>query len=226
MTENGAPPRAGGTGPRRGRGSLRLGRTPPTLIHIVQDDIDENIGGVVEAGASDGERPKLVGHAVPAVELAEVNVTHLEGLHILEDVEGDSGVEWELFIATDESRAPVGSELEARDLSKGRVEILEIRLQGGLVPLGAGSSDAGPDTEAGPESRHARHDAPDAGDRSYGADIGSTSLGALGLAEERDVVGRGCAVVQVLQANIHGTDRHSELLETREQVEEVVGCEG
>lgn len=53
----------------------------------------------------------------------------------------------------------------------------------------------------------------------------AVATGAARLVEKRDV-GRGRVIVDVLQADVHGTDRDGELLELREQVEEVVRGQG
>jgi hypothetical protein len=59
----------------------------------------------------------------------------------------------------------------------------------------------------------------------YGVAIGGLGLVALGAAEERDIVGGRSIRVDVLKPHIHRTNRYTELLESGENVEEMVGCQ-
>jgi hypothetical protein len=60
-----------------------------------------------------------------------------------------------------------------------------------------------------------------------GVAIGRLGFVALSAAEERDVVGGRSIRVDILQAHIHGANGYTEVLESREDVEEMVGrqCE-
>lgn len=115
----------------------------------------------------DRKRAELVGHAVPAKELAKINVAHFQCLNILENVERNRRVERKLFIALDEASTPIRGQPEAWDLGEGGIQVFHVRLQGRLLTLRPGGGYASTDAEARPQGRHARHDAPNARDGVY-----------------------------------------------------------
>jgi hypothetical protein len=112
---------------------LALGCAAAALVHVVQHNINQDVCRVVHAGALEGQGPELLGEPVPAKELPEVNVANLEGLYVLEHVEGDRRVEGELLIALDEPRAPVRRQPQARDFCEGGIQVLEVGLDRGLL---------------------------------------------------------------------------------------------
>jgi hypothetical protein len=51
--------------------------------------------------------------------LSYIYVTDLQSTDVLEHIEWDSTIEWELFVAFDQPGSPIGSKSEARDLGEG-----------------------------------------------------------------------------------------------------------
>jgi hypothetical protein len=68
---------------------LRLGRAATTFIHVVQHNVNEDVGGVFDTSALQRKRTKLISHTIPAKELAEVYAANLKCLEVLEDIKGD-----------------------------------------------------------------------------------------------------------------------------------------
>ena len=56
---------------------LRLGRSTPALVNVVQHNPCQQIGRVIQVGPFDGEGPQLLGQAIPAIEGAVVYVNDL-----------------------------------------------------------------------------------------------------------------------------------------------------
>jgi hypothetical protein len=58
------------------------------------------------------------------------------------------------------------------------------------------------------------------------ANIRPTALGAMGIAQEGNIVGRGRAIMDVLESYLHRTNSNAKLLESGKEVEKVVRREG
>ncbi len=82
----GAPTRARAGRPCRGRGGLCLGAPPTPLVHVVENDIDQDVSRIIHAGMLESQGPQLFGELVPTKELAKIDTVHLEGLDVLEHV--------------------------------------------------------------------------------------------------------------------------------------------
>jgi hypothetical protein len=79
---------------------LRLGCAPASFVHIIHDNVDENIGRVLNTGTSEREGTQLIGKAIPAKELSEVDAADLQSLQVLEGIKRDGRIKRELLIAT------------------------------------------------------------------------------------------------------------------------------
>jgi hypothetical protein len=92
------------------RRGLRLGAAPPPLIHIIQNNIDQDVGRVIDTRPLQCQGANLLSNAVPSEALSEVDPANLQRLQILEDVKRHSRVKGELLIATNQSRSPIRSQ--------------------------------------------------------------------------------------------------------------------
>jgi len=101
MRNSWAPPRARGSGPRCGRRSLGLRGATPTLIHVIQHNINQDICRVIKAGTLDRKGPQLVGELVPAEKLPKVNVAHFKGLDVFENIQWHGRVKGKLLVTSD-----------------------------------------------------------------------------------------------------------------------------
>jgi hypothetical protein len=98
---------------------LALGRPATSLIHVIQDDIEQDISWVVNTGTLEGQGSELLRKPVPPEELPEVDVANLEGLHVLEHIQWHRRVERKLLVALDKPGAPVWRQPQTRDLGEG-----------------------------------------------------------------------------------------------------------
>ena len=85
----------------------------------------------------------MVGKPIPPEELPEIDVADLESLHILEDIEWDRRVERKLLVPANQPSLPVWCKFEAGNLGEGGVEIFELGLDGGFLPLSPSGGYAG-----------------------------------------------------------------------------------
>jgi len=65
---------------------VTLGCSTPSFVHIIQNDIDQDIRRVINAGTLEREGSELICKSVPAKELSKVDVADLECLHVFERV--------------------------------------------------------------------------------------------------------------------------------------------
>jgi hypothetical protein len=83
--------------------------------------------------------PELLGKAIPAKELAEVDVHDFERAHVLEGPERHSRIKRKLLKAANEASTAIRGQTQTWELSEGRIKVLEVCLDGGLGPLYLGS---------------------------------------------------------------------------------------
>jgi hypothetical protein len=124
----------GGRACSRPRGAC-LGRTSATLVNIIQHNVDEKVSGVVNTCSLHSQAAKILGQAVPSIELPKVDVVYLERRDILEGEQGDRSIEWKLFISRNQTGLVVRREPQARDFGKGRIQISQVFLELGLLLL-------------------------------------------------------------------------------------------
>jgi len=106
-----------------------LCRPSTTLVHVVQDDIDKKVSGIVNTCSLDSKTAKVFGQAVPAIELPKVYIVNLKRSDILESEQRDGGVEGKFFITRNETSFVVRRQPQAGNLSKCRVEISQVFLE-------------------------------------------------------------------------------------------------
>jgi hypothetical protein len=86
---------------------VALGCPTPSLIHVIQYDINQNICWVVDASTLERKGSELLGKSVPPEELPEIDVANLERLHVLEHIQWYCRVKGKLLVALDEAGSPV-----------------------------------------------------------------------------------------------------------------------
>jgi hypothetical protein len=118
---------------RRRRG--RFGRPSAALVHVVQDNVDQEVSWIINTCTLHSKAAQIFGQAIPAIELTEVNIVNLKSSHIFESKERHSRVKRELLVAGNETSLVVGGEPQTRNLGKGRVEISQIFLELCLLPF-------------------------------------------------------------------------------------------
>lgn len=196
----------------------RFGGSSAALVYVVQDNIDEEVRRIVDTSTLDSQAAKVLSESVPSVKLAEIHIIDLKRGNIFECEQRNGCVERKLLISCNQTSFVVRSQAQARNLGESRIQVSQVFLQQSLLLLSFGCA-VRANTQSRPERRHARHDTAHTGHRVDRVSIRILLSVSLGIAEERYVVGWRSIRVNILEADIHGPNWYTCLLEAREQVE-------
>jgi len=79
-----------------------LRRSPPSLVHVVEHDIDQEIREVVNTASLDSQATQLLGQTIPSIHLSKVQIRDLESADVLESKKWYSSIKWKLLVAGDQ----------------------------------------------------------------------------------------------------------------------------
>jgi hypothetical protein len=65
---------------------LRLGSPPASLVHVIQDNINENVCRIVDARTLDSQGTELLRNTIPTKKLSKIDAANLQSLKIFEYV--------------------------------------------------------------------------------------------------------------------------------------------